>query len=131
MSEPYVAHATVLSHFIEPEGESLYGDVRSGRLTIRGPVLEVQSSQDSMHLFHWDRGDEEQYPCYVLPLWTQGRGDPLDLDCQARGLVSLIVRPISTVQNEFRRVGLVIPRVGESRKGMFYKVEDVREVILI
>ena len=131
-SKPYVAHTTVLSIDIEPEGENLYGAVRSGRLTMRGPLLKVEATMDSMHFFYWDRYDERKYPCYVLPLWTQGRGEPLDSDCQARGLVGLIVKPTSTDHTEFRRVSLVAPpRPGETCKVMYYKAADVRDLTLV
>ncbi|KAH8786355.1 hypothetical protein F5882DRAFT_404051 [Hyaloscypha sp. PMI_1271] len=129
--EPYVAHAIVLNYDIEHEGENLYGAVRSGRLTIRGPVLKFDTSKGSLHLFYWDRDDEERYPCFVLLLWTQGTGNPLDSDCQARGFVGLILKPTSSDHREFQRVGLMAPGIGKLGKDIPYKAEDVRDIILV
>ncbi len=67
----------------------------------------------------------------MLPPWTQGSGDPLAVDWQARGFVGLIITPTPNGPHEYRRVGLMAPGVNKVGRGIFYQAEDVKNIILV
>jgi hypothetical protein len=113
--------ATLCAEFLSCEldipGKNPYGTVKSGRLTVQAPLVEVHPEQRNVGWPWWDR--VPSYPCFALILWAS-----------STSYAAILVRPTNRIDGEYWKVGCTEPYEQKDAR-ILYSNDDIRIITLV
>jgi hypothetical protein len=113
--------ATLCAEFLSCEldipGKNPYGTVKSGRLTVQAPLVEVHPEQRNVGWPWWDR--VPSYPCFALILWAS-----------STSYAAILVRPTNRIDGEYWKVGCTEPYEQNDAR-ILYSNDDIRIITLV
>jgi hypothetical protein len=112
-----IEEATLCAEFLSCEleipGQNPYGVVKSGRLKVKAPLIEIHPVAGRGGFPFWDHGTT--YPCFALIFWDT-----------PSYYIAIAVKPTLREDGEYWKVGLI-----PQGDGMPYSEEDVQTITLV